>query len=511
MMANFSNPLRKLEKVIFNRFFSKPSQKIAVKQVAKGSDYSINNYQFGQLVLAVNKAVKNHKKSLNIGILSTRSWEAYVSVIFCFMSGRKFVPLNGNFPIERLQQICDAAEVDLILCCNKTKIVAECIGKPNINVSEIKLPKTLFLDHSDKICTGWPEDSDCYHMFTSGTTNKPKGVPISRSNIAHYIAGVSEIIDFKGEHIFSQFFDLSFDFSLHDIFVCFAHDGAIAPANDMDILLPQKYVTRQNITVWSSVPSLANVALSDFNLSDKVKCLKIAIFGGDALPINISNNFIKFFCLENFVWNLYGPTEAAILFTAEKVMFSEEIGAVAALGDPYSHNIMALESDSGEILHWNTPGAKGEILLGGPQVFEGYNPEIKEDVFVLFEEVKYYRTGDVAENIDGKLRFVGRIDNQVKIRGYRVELGEIETAFRNVTGLKLVIAMLISKHTTNSKKIVLAYQNNEETPMNLIQYFEKSLPSYMIPNDYFRLSHIPLNANGKIDKKQIEVLYKNDD
>ena len=196
------------------------------------------------------------------------------------------------------------------------------------------------------------------------------------------------------------------------------------------------------------------------------------------------------------LWNLYGPTEATIAFTAKKVDAADERHLIATLGDPFGENRIAILA--GEEVKEATEGTRGELLLGGPQVFAGYQPP-RHDPFVQSDEGPYYRSGDIVRVEDGELVYEARADSQVKIRGMRIELSEIETAFRNQLGCDAAAAIVHGQ--LEAAEIRVAYtKGSGEADVDRLR---DSLPPYMIPARCMQMDELPVNANGKVDRKKL--------
>jgi amino acid adenylation domain-containing protein len=435
-----------------------------------------------------------------IGILSNHRAEAYLTVLYAFISGIRFVPLNPSLPRKRLQRIVELAGVDLVVFDETHLELAAQLGRHSLDFSAI-----IATHQADPISAGLtdftarPEVDACaYHMFTSGSTGEPKGVPISRDNLAAYVTGVTEFIPFPTRARFSQFFDLSFDLSMHDIFVALHLGGTIVPPSTLDLMMPSNYVERNKIDVWFSVPILAQVASQGYRPDKHRHKLSLALFCGEALPARYIENFRALLQPESAIYNLYGPTEATIAFTGHKIGRQDNVYPIVPIGNPFAHNRVRLYSN-GEIIDTFEEGQEGELLLGGPQVFGGYRPAQAPQAFVLESGLSWYRSGDLVRYRNGVLHHLGRLDDQFKIRGNRVEYGEIEAAYRQAFGLEFVVAFLHGEY--ENKKICLAYVGDR-----VIENFDAelvALPDYMQPKKLYRVKRIPTNINGKVDREEL--------
>lgn len=444
------------------------------------------------------------RESDSVGILSNRRWETYVGVLACFLARVPFTPLNPKFPAERLGQIAASSGLELILIDESTRSLAVPGGAEPIRTLEIAVSTASSELHDLPAATGAEgtrEDTrTAYRMFTSGSTGAPKGVPISYSSLSHYVDGITKAIEFPSQARFSQFFDLSFDLAMHDIFVALATGGTIVPASDMNLMMPHSFVAKESIDVWFSVPMLALVAARGLGAATMPDGLQLALFCGEALPIDYVKQFRPLMRPAAPIWNLYGPTEATIAFTAKQVDQTDMAFDVAPLGKPFGANAIFVLAEDG-VVQVPTNGVQGELLLEGPQVFDGYMPP-QHTTFVQHDGRRLYRSGDRVELADGQLHHKGRLDDQVKLRGNRIELTEIEAAFRSQLRCPSAAAILAGEGA--DAEIHVAYTRDK--PLRDLLPLATILPDYMIPARTLRLAALPVNANGKVDRKKLREI-----
>jgi non-ribosomal peptide synthetase component F len=336
-------------------------------------------------------------------------------------------------------------------------------------------------------------------MFTSGSTGTPKGVPISYSNLAAYVEGVTGLLAIPEGARFSQFFDLSFDLSMHDIFVSMRHRGTLVAPTAVDMMMPGAYVARERIDAWFSVP-LVGAQLGAGKLREDFPGFRSMLFCGEALPMETVAACRPWLAAGGRMWNLYGPTEATIAFTAADVTESVRADGNASIGRPFGVNRTAMLAADGTVVDQPQLGDEGELLLGGPQVFAGYSTDAPSP-FVEGTSTRWYRSGDLVRIDDEGVYFRGRVDSQVKFRGYRIELGEIETVARRTFGLKTV-AVVVSGEGVDAR-LVLFHLTGEAAGAIDLQRLGTDLPSYMIPAEAMALDAMPTNQNGKIDRRAL--------
>ena len=440
---------------------------------------------------------------LRVGVLSNHRVETYVSVLAASSFGATFVPLNPKFPVERLRTIIELSTPHVIFGDRSTLDVHASVAPqvPFIDVAQV--------DPAPQLVEGWARHladssvdvgSVAYVMFTSGSTGTPKGVPVSYGNLCSYVDGISQLIDFPNETRWTQFFDLSFDLSIHDIFVSHRCGGTLVAPTQIDLMMPGAYVARERIDVWFSVPVLG-AQLGNGKPKEGFAGMAQMLFCGEALPVETVDACRPWLSSTGRMWNLYGPTEATIAFTAADVTESSRTAGNASIGTAFGVNHTALRGEAGEITHEPTIGSEGELLLGGPQVFAGYSTDAPSP-FVESNGERFYRSGDLVRVDDEGIYFRGRVDSQVKFRGYRIELGEIESAARRVFNLKTVAVVVFGSHT--DAKLAMFYLAGEAGEVAFDpRTLESILPKYMIPSKFIQLDTMPTNQNGKIDRRRL--------
>ena len=428
-----------------------------------------------------------------VAILANRSAEAYLSVIACFRAGRSFVPLNPTFPLARLSKIAERSGAALCLFDPQYEELAEQIGLTSY-------PVMLSEDTTSNFQPDFPSQSDVvYQLFTSGSTGQPKGVPVRHGALCHYVAEIISAVGIKDEWRATQFFDLSFDLAMHDIFVTLATGGTIVPASSFDLMMPHRFVEKNQIDIWFSVPLLALAAARGQLAKPEEPRLRKALFCGEALPGEYVAKMQTLMRPGGDIWNLYGPTEATIAFTAHRCDERDCQKPVVPLGIPFGDNqIAALVNDTIMPLTQVNEN-EGELLLAGPQLFSGYEPTTESSPFVTGADGQfYYRTGDLVRMVEGDICYLGRIGSQVKIRGHRVELGEIEQACCSLEEVDAAVAVLAGDNA--NPVIMIAYQGRDGADFT---HLSATLPEYMLPRECRRFELLPTNSNGKLDRNTI--------
>ena len=444
-----------------------------------------------------------------VGVLSNHRVETYLAVLGAVSAGATFVPLNPKFPAERLRTIVDLARPTIILGDPSTiGVYGEVAATiPFQDVSSIDVEPDAVGEWSAAIdASAIGTDAIAYIMFTSGSTGTPKGVPISYGNLLSYVDGVTDLLAIPEGSRFSQFFDLSFDLSMHDIFVSTRMRGTLVAPSQVDVMMPGAYVARERIDAWFSVP-LLGAQLGGGTPKPGFPGFRSMLFCGEALPAETVVACRPWLADGGRMWNLYGPTEATIAFTAADVTGSIRREGNASIGRAFGDNVTALFDADGTVVTNPALGAEGELLLGGPQVFAGYSTDAPSP-FVEHEGTTFYRSGDLVRIDSEGVYFRGRVDSQVKFRGYRIELGEIETVARRVFGLK-TIAVVVSGDGAGAR-LVMYYLAAEVSPGESpeLRVMADTLPNYMVPAEAVGLERMPTNQNGKIDRRALAAMVR---
>jgi amino acid adenylation domain-containing protein len=355
--------------------------------------------------------------------------------------------------------------------------------------------------------------SIAYLMFTSGSTGRPKGVPVTFANLASYVTYFSNKYPIGPSDLTSQTFDMTFDLSVHDMFVTWANGACLCPLPQSALMMPARFIRELGLTVWFSVPSLAmNMQHMRLLRPGAFPSLRRSFFCGEPLPLKTAFAWAQA-CPHSSLVNLYGPTETTIAI-AEYEWDPQRAGKDSRYGlIPVGrifpqHEYRLLDDDRNQ-----TATGRGELCLTGPQVTRGYlnDPMKTEEQFVRFPELGgavWYRTGDIVESIpSGDLAFVGRVDNQIKINGYRVELQEIDAVLRTAIQSDLAVAVPWPVTDEGVKGIVgCCIENPRVDFTHVIDFCKRSLPTYMLPSRIVALPSLPVNANGKIDRNAIQKI-----
>lgn len=465
-----------------------------------------------------------------VGVLCSKDWLAYGGLLGVLSSLNTYVPLNPAFPGDRLLRICEDASIAALLVDRASLAKARTVlrnysRKLLVLATEEQAvpPELVALQRHELVSWGMlksepkaerpnsvAEPGTCaYLLFTSGSTGQPKGVPVSHANACRCIESLlAEFPMSEGDRV-AQFAELSFDCSVADMFTCWKSGACLYAPSARDLLFPLSFVNGNELTIWSSVPTLANNIKALGILKELcMPTIRLSFLYGEALPASLAEAW-QAATPSGRVVNLYGPTEAAI-FATFHVYDRARDGAtgVVPIGRPLRGFDVKLVDRDGDSGNERGDAAAGELLLSGPQVVSGYwrNEAATARAFVRLEgyERSWYRTGDLVKVDEARgLLFLGRCDQQVKVRGCRVELQEIESVLRRITGSDTVAVVPVRLEHGRIEDLV-AYCRVVEDESAAKQACAMELPTYMVPRRIVQMAALPLNGNGKLDYVALE-------
>lgn len=438
-----------------------------------------------------------------VAIYAARHVSAYVAILATVLAGGTYVPLNCRFPEARNREILRRSGASHLLSGALFGQTAQAIAEGTEAMLTL-----VDQDAATDPVAGWtparahPKDA-AYILFTSGSTGTPKGVAISHANLGAYLDNALSLLAPTAQDRVSQTFDLTFDLSVHDLFVAWSSGAALCVPSASDLADPAGYLVRDRITHWFSVPTLAGVlqrggALAPGAFPD----LRSVLFCGEALPSDLARAWQQALPQAR-IENWYGPTEATIACLRHDLADGAGDGVVP-IGTPFAGMTALVIGEDGQPV---PEGEIGALHLGGAQVAAGYlnDPDRSDRAFVALpgRSGRFYDTGDLVSQRPGGLHFHGRRDFQAKIRGYRVELGEIETALRPQFPGANVVALTWPPADVNATHVIGVIETDQTAPRLDRSALGAQLPDYMIPSNVFGLPAFPRNASGKIDRPAI--------
>ena len=461
-----------------------------------------------------------------VGLFAYRSAVAYTGTLAALFAGAAYVPLNPTFPAEKTAAMIAAADLDAVILdstCLPQLTNLPALAQLPLLVPEVEsasvaaarvmgktdLERTTALDSLPPLT---PEDI-AYLLFTSGSTGAPKGVPVTHGNAVCFMDFMSRRYEITPRDRFSQTFDQTFDLSVFDLFMAWSNGASVYGMTPVELLSPTKYINQNGITVWFSVPSVpAQMLRRNTLVPNCLPTLRWSLFCGEPLAQRSAEAW-QAAAANSTLENLYGPTEltiACLLHRWERERSPDLCrNGIVPIGRPYD-GLTAMLVD--EQLQPVPEGETGELCVSGPQTAPGYwrAPEITAERFVNLpvsrhQSRRFYRTGDLVARLpEGDYVFMGRADTQIKVLGHRVELGEIEAVLRGHTGVEHAVALGWPAAGTTADGIVAFVSGNIADVSGLLARAKAALPPYLVPRRIFTIAEMPLNANGKVDRRALK-------
>lgn len=480
---------------------SEHADHIAVREHGRDVSYA----EFGSMIERLYQELGNSDPGATrpVGLLLDRSAIAYASMWASIGLGRPYVPLNTSYPQSRLRNIIDQADIGSIICDEVTHDLARTLG---IDGAELVVAAHSNFSAALPEMAWWqtrPGGNIAYVLFTSGSTGQPKGVPISYDNLLAFVDNLNNVIEYRQDDVCSQSCELSFDFSVHEIYLALLNGCTLCPARQIDLFNPAQFIDKQSITVWIAVPSLARVILNNgIPVGKSLHGIRVSIFNGEALTAGLAAAWHDA-APNAAIWNNYGPTECTVAVTAQRWSQDPDLAesGVVSIGKAFADCRAALLDNKTVIpLSSAVDGQAGELLLDSPQRFSGYtDPELPSPFVCDNNGNTYYRTGDRVRWRAGRLYHLGRVDYQVKIGGHRIELLEIEHRIRRF--LETDSLAVIAHPPRQPVELVLFYEKPLAPPT--LSAEELGLPKFMLPNRTVVVDALPTNAHGKLDRNAL--------
>ncbi|MES2936776.1 MAG: non-ribosomal peptide synthase/polyketide synthase [Pseudomonadota bacterium] len=417
-----------------------------------------------------------------VGVRMERGLDVVVTLLGILKAGGAYLPLDPNYPAERIQVIVDEAKPRLVI----TELGAELASRPVHNPESRVLPGNL-----------------AYVIYTSGSTGRPKGVGIRHGAVSAFLAWVHDVFDAASlRHVLAGT-SLNFDLSVFELFAPLTCGGTVWMVPNVLALMQGSKAASAPLTLINTVPSAAGQLERSGAIPASVKVLNVA---GEALPAQLVRQVYATTQVER-MYNLYGPSEDTTYSTW--ALMPRDIEGAVPIGRPIANSQTYLLD---EALNPVPAGVPGELYMAGDGLARGYlhRPDLTAERFLPdpFGPLgsRMYRTGDLARHLaDGSIEYLGRVDHQVKIRGFRIELGEIEAAMTAQAGVRdaLVLAREDSPGDKRLAAYLVAKPGHTLSVTELRAAIAKRLPDYMVPAHFVVLDAFPMSPNGKIDRKAL--------
>lgn len=441
-----------------------------------------------------------------VGICMGRCMEMVAGILGVLKAGAAYVPLDINYPLERLQYMVQDSGIELILTTRRCLPFAESLKRPTllINCDE---QAEFMAEAAARIESG----QLAYVIYTSGSTGWPKGVAVSHENLLYSTMARSRVYK-ENVKSFLMVSSFAFDSSVAGVFWTLAHGGALhlpSEQEQRDALALAEKIKREKISHLLCLPALYQQILESADNAG-LNTLTTIIVAGETCPtelVALHDQKLP----QTRLYNEYGPTEATVWSTVYLHEHGKESRSVPiGKAIPYA-GIRLLDQHGNLVLE----GQTGELCIGGQGISRGYlnQPALTAqrfvpDSFAQEPGKRLYRTGDLGRYLkDGNIEYLGRKDEQIKIRGYRIELTEIEAALNRHADVREAAVWTPVSNAGDKRLIgyIVAAPGSTLDGATLKSFLKITMPDYMVPGSFVFLDQLPRLPNGKVDRKKLPV------
>ena len=423
-----------------------------------------------------------------VGLHLARGPDLIATVLACLHEGVCFVPLEPDFPLERLQGIVDDAQLRWVIQDEQPSGSLSPSLRLLPGLAQMPAPPAL------------DERLPAYMMFTSGSTGKPKGVVIERAALGNFLDAATRRIGVSTATRWVFTTTPAFDISLLEMLGPLWAGGYVevvcAPAHKDPVALLQLLDGRPDLNTLQATPAFWRMLLkAGWQGRDGL----VALCGGEALDVALAT---RLGAAVGQLWNCYGPTEATVwsMMSQVELPLGEQGVRLRQSLDGYRHWVLNEQGIAVE------PGDEGELCIEGPSLAQGYwqRRDLTEQAFIAWQGRRLYRTGDQVRRIgEDEFQYRGRRDDQIKLRGFRIELGEIEASLRHIEGVLEAAVRLLGEGDEACLVGYVELRSGGSTRVEIRRQLQRSLPYYMIPSRIVLLDSLPKTASGKIDRKRL--------
>jgi amino acid adenylation domain-containing protein len=434
-----------------------------------------------------------------VGIYMDRSIEMLIAVLGVLKAGAAYVPLDPVFPRSRTERILGETKLPVVL-----SLARHSASMPASNA------QVLCLDSEAEKWQNAPAlplphfqaDARAYVIFTSGSTGLPKGVEVSHGSVANLLGSAQELLEIGEKDRLFAITTLAFDISVLELLLPLVSGGTVIiggkdAAVDGSRLMDELVAT--GATVLQGTPiTFRRLLESGLKVPPGFKML----CGGEAWTAALADQLLASGAR---LWNMYGPTETTVWSSITEVKRRD---TRMTIGPPIANTRFYVTDGN---LRPVPAGGEGELLIAGAGVALGYfqNALLTAEKFLADPNMpgeRMYRTGDQVRLLaDGRIEFIGRLDQQIKLRGYRIELGEIESSLMTCAGVREAVVVLRKDEAEDPFLVGFYTATNGVTHLLLRETLSKQLPAYMVPRYFVRLEAFPLTPNGKTDRRALST------
>ncbi|CAF4215094.1 unnamed protein product, partial [Adineta steineri] len=433
-----------------------------------------------------------------------RSLSMVIGIMGIEMAGGVYCPLSPRDPQHRLHALLHQTRSRLVLvhCLTKTKFDHDIVSLDlNSVLTDTETEVIIPVDRLSSVVVKL--DNIAYIIFTSGSTGTPKPAQLRHGNFIRSIQSLVHVDIFNKNDIIIQMARCSFDLHVQEILGTLMIGATVTmlhPQGNYDFEYLSMLMERKQITFLYTVPTLLQLFfnfIKDTKKAYVMQYLRSLCTGGERCSVQLVELLESIINKDCPIWNLCGPAETTLQCLFHRVNSHVDTETIP-LGRPLPNYSCIVEDNFGLPIFI---GQEGEILMRGAGIFAGYfgRDDLTAKALIEIDGQLFYRTGDlVTMDSNGLLHYQGRKDHQIKLHGQRIELGEIERCLLNITSLSTCVVM-----KWKDDHLVAYVQSSHINENQLREHCQSHLPPHMIPSIFIILGKLPLNQNGKIDRKQL--------
>ncbi|MEU8896517.1 amino acid adenylation domain-containing protein [Nocardia sp. NPDC048505] len=443
-----------------------------------------------------------------VAVALPRTAELVVALLAVLKSGGAYLPIDPNYPADRIEYVLDDARPVCAVSSAATGLARDWFGGPviDLDVADLESFDAAPLSDAERRQPSDPAHT-AYVIYTSGSTGRPKGVVVPHRNVLRLLDNTQRHFGFGATDVWTLFHSYAFDFSVWELWGALLYGGKLVVVDYFTARSPEQFrelLVRERVSVLNQTPSaFYQLIAADAAQPAADYALRTVVFGGEALESQRLRPWFQRYPDSPRLVNMYGITETTVHVSYRPI--TADGGAASVIGAAIPGlAVRVLDSRLRPV----PVGVPGEIYVSGGQVARGYlgRPALTAARFVAdpygAAGSVAYRSGDLARwTADGELEYLGRADQQVNLRGFRIELGEVEAALLGTASTVREAAVVVRTDLVDEPRLV-AYVVAAGTldTVRLRQDLGRVLPEHMVPAAIVALDRIPLTVNGKLDR-----------
>ena len=431
-----------------------------------------------------------------------------ISLLAIQKSGAGYVPLDPEFPAERLSYMLGDSGAKLLLTAGGMPAGVDVPAEVRVLDAAAAIRNTT--GSAENLDRAPMQQDTAYVIYTSGSTGRPKGVVIAHGALLNFLCSMRERPGLRSTDVLAAVTTISFDIAALELYLPLmlgARIELVSRQDSGDGHALGQLLASSGATVLQATPATWRMLLEvDWSGGKTFR----ALCGGEALSRTLADGILE---RVGELWNMYGPTETTVWSTLDQV---GRDGAEISIGRPIGNTQVHILDPGGQPV---PIGAVGEICIGGEGIADGYHrrpaltaERFAPDIDAAAAGRRLYRTGDRGRWAGGgKLYHLGRMDNQVKVRGFRIELNEIEEVFGAHAEVRQVVVVVRDAQADDPRLVafVIYHEGQDLTTGDVKRKLRLKLPEYMVPSIIVPVASMPLTPNGKVDRAALPNPFDN--